>query len=414
MGQICSKICNTTESAKDSQYEQTPKINNAIPINNLTHGENTQLLNSTKLEQKQQNGQLPQQSVQQLQLSIKTEDQKTVEAPKKKDLTYKDFDRLQNLGSGAYGDVILVKKKTNNKQFAMKIIKKSKIVSRNLNPQMIIEKNVLLENKHPFLVRLKYSFQTEKKLYLVMEYCPGGELYTYLVNNKKFSIEVSRFIAAEVLLGLEYLHKSMKIIYRDLKPENILISEDGHLKIADFGLAKQFKREDELTTTLRGTPEYIAPEVILAEQTGKGYGLQCDIWAFGIFLFEIISGNPPFTDKNRNWAGIKQKILQNKPQFTADFTEESQDLICKCLKDNPLERPNWDEIKVHPFFSKIDWEVLLSKGIESPLKKLIPKRQGNLIQRPRPIFETQTNDKYEQLNGFTYDPQSHCNPNKEY
>lgn len=119
-----------------------------------------------------------------------------------------------------------------------------------------------------------------------------------------------------------------------------------------------------------------------------GYGFPCDIWAFGVFLFEIISGNPPFTDKNRNWAGIMNKIIENNPHFTSDFDDEAQDLTRKCLRSEPNERPNWDEIQQHPFFAKIDWNILLEKGLESPLKKLIPKRNGVLKQRPRPIYET--------------------------
>jgi len=177
---------------------------------------------------------------------------------------------------------------------------------------------------------------------------------------------------------MEYLHKKMKIIYRDLKPENILVSEDGHLKISDFGITKQFQNEDELTKTLLGIPEFIAPEIINATKGSDhpGYGLQCDIWAFGIFLFELIHGTPPFTDPNRNWIGIMNKILENKPVFNSDFNDESQDLIRKCLRNVPKERPNWEEIKSHSFFSKINWDILLAKGRESPLKKLIPRRNG--------------------------------------
>jgi len=135
----------------------------------------------------------------------------------------------------------------------------------------------------------------------------------------------NNFIFSLFSKGLEYLHKKMKIIYRDLKPENIMVLEDGHLKITDFGLAKQFTSEDELTNTLRGTPEYIAPEVIKSNKVPNhpGYGMQCDIWAFGIFMFEIINGSPPFTDKNRNWLGIMNKILQNNPVFSHDFDDES-------------------------------------------------------------------------------------------
>ncbi|EGR29349.1 protein kinase domain protein [Ichthyophthirius multifiliis] len=291
----------------------------------------------------------------------------------------------------------------------MKIIKKSKIMEQSLNRKMLVEKTVLLENKHPFLVRLKYSFQTEKKLYLVMEYCPGGELYSYIVRYKKFTLEISRFIAAEIVLGLYYLHEKMKIIYRDLKPENILVSEDGHVKIADFGLGKQLKTPNQLTYTFLGTPEYIAPEIIKCKQSNykDGYTKKCDTWAFGIFLYELIIGQPPFTHPQRNWNIIMKLIIANNPQFSEDINSDAKDLILKCLKNEPQERPNWNEIKSHQFFQDIDWERLYNKQYESPLKQYVNKSK-NKQQRPKPILETPANDILDlpNINGFTYDPQT--------
>ncbi|EGR30786.1 protein kinase domain protein [Ichthyophthirius multifiliis] len=298
----------------------------------------------------------------------------------------------------------------------MKIVKKDKIIERNLKRKMIVEKNVLLKNKNPFLVRLRYSFQSHSKLYLVMEYCPGGELYYYLAKNKKFSIELAKFVAAEVVLGMEYLNNTMKIIYRDLKPENVLVSDDGHLKIADFGLSKQIQIQDELCYTFIGTPEYIAPEIIRSKQQSDklGYKISADVWAFGVFLYEIIYGQPPFRDRQRNWYSIMKQILTNNPNFTNDFTEDSQNLIKACLNNDPEKRPNWPVIKQHPFFGNIDWQRLYKREYESPLKQFMNKKiKDDKLQRPKPIFETPSNQQMPGFEGFTYNPQEGFTYNPE-
>ncbi|EGR31897.1 protein kinase domain protein [Ichthyophthirius multifiliis] len=288
-----------------------------------------------------------------------------------KQLSYNDFEKIDFLGEGAYG---------------------------------------------PFLVRLRYSFQTNNKLYLVMEYCPGGELYTYLARNKRFSIELSKFIAAEVVLGMEYLNNNMKIIYRDLKPENILVTEDGHLKITDFGLSKQMVNEDELSFTFIGTPEYIAPEVIKSKQSNNrlGYNASIDIWAFGVFLYEIIFGMPPFRDKQRNWYSIMKQILANNPNFITGFNEEAVDLIKSCLNSDPEKRLSWSVIKQHKFFENIDWKKLYKKEYESPLKQfIIKKKQDDKLTRQKPIFETLDQKQMPGFEGFTYNPQDGLTYNPE-
>ncbi|KAL4491416.1 hypothetical protein ABPG72_008072 [Tetrahymena utriculariae] len=331
----------------------------------------------------------------------------------KSQLTYNDFEIIKSLGQGAYGNVYQVQKKTSNKQFAMKAIKKSKLLQNGMDLQMLMEKNVLLKNKHPFLVTLKYSFQSDKKLYLVMDLCKGGELLGYIsqLNRLGISQEVAKFIGAEVLLGLEYLHKKLKIMYRDLKPENILVCEDGHIKIADFGLSKHFQSENEKCTTVCGTLEYLAPEIIQSLQPGfQGYGIEVDIWAFGIFLFEIITGQPPFTHPKRNTEIIMKKVLQNKVQFPSQMKEESKDIIMKCLQNNPKDRPTWDQLKNHPFFLSINWEDLYKKQVISPILKHIPKRQETK-KIARPIIETQTDEMYRSIKDFYYAPLSLVNQN---
>ncbi|CAO3701754.1 unnamed protein product [Rhizopus stolonifer] len=208
-----------------------------------------------------------------------SEDQKDV---KKCQLKLSDFKVERTVGTGSFGRVHLIQSKVNNRFYALKILKKKEIVKLKQVEHTNNERSILASIQHPFIVNLWGSFQDAANLYMVMDYVPGGELFSLLRKSKKFSTEIARFYAGEVLLGLAYLH-SKEIIYRDLKPENILLDAHGHIKITDFGFAKKVP---DITWTLCGTPDYLAPEII---QT-KGYGKAADFWAFGVLIFEMLAG----------------------------------------------------------------------------------------------------------------------------
>lgn len=273
------------------------------------------------------------------------------------------FSIVRNLGVGATGKVLLVKRNDNQKLYAMKIIKKKEIFKNGLEEHIKLEKKLLEQHRNKFLVKLKYGFQTPSKIYLVMEYMSGGELSHLLRQFKTFTENLTVFYAAEILLGLEYLHEKMSVIYRDLKPENVLLDSKGHIKLVDFGYSKQTTVK---TNTFAGTPEYMAPEVIL----GVGHSKMVDFWSLGILIFEMLCGKPPFTSFDGNFGKIIKLILENKPSYPIYFTDKAKDLISKLLKNHEKERLGYngiEEIKSHPFFQKINWKMLASGKLEPPL-----------------------------------------------
>ncbi|GAB9473062.1 Agc protein kinase, partial [Globisporangium polare] len=206
-----------------------------------------------------------------------------------------DFTLIRVIGKGSFGKVTLVRKKTNSKIFAMKILSKAHLLKRKQVEHTKTERRVLSVASHPFIVGLHYAFQTQAKLYFVLDYCPGGELFFHLSRMGKFDETMSRFYAAELVVALEHLH-SLGVVYRDLKPENILLDEMGHIKLADFGLAKDEVTEiDSGATSLCGTPEYLAPEVLAR----KGHGTAVDWWGLGMVLYEMLTGLPPWYTRNR-------------------------------------------------------------------------------------------------------------------
>jgi len=233
-----------------------------------------------------------------------------------------EFQKLSTLGTGTFGRVFLVTYPGSNTYYAMKVLQKSVIVRLKQVQHTLNEKEVLVASRDcPFIVTLEKTFQDQKNLYMILEYVIGGELFTHLRAVGRFGGATTRFFAAEIVLVIEYLHRK-NIVYRDLKPENILLDKRGHIKITDFGFAKEIA---DKTFTLCGTPEYLAPEVI----KGKGYSFEVDWWALGILIFEMLAGYPPFYDENP--FGIYEKILLGRLVFPSHFDSPSRDLIKRLL-----------------------------------------------------------------------------------
>ncbi|KAI9298225.1 Pkinase-domain-containing protein [Neoconidiobolus thromboides FSU 785] len=273
-----------------------------------------------------------------------------------------DFRLLQTLGTGTFGRVYLTRNKMSSNFYAMKVLKKTEVVRLKQVEHINSEKQILAQVNHPFIVNLNCTFQDSVNLFMLLEYVPGGELFSHLRRAGRFTNQVTRFYAAEIVLAIEYLH-SHDIIYRDLKPENLLIDTMGHIKITDFGFAK--KVEDR-TWTLCGTPEYLAPEIIQS----KGHGKAADWWALGILIFEMLAGYPPFFDDNP--FGIYEKILIGKVHFPAHFDPYGKDLIKRLLASDRSKRlgnlkNGALDVKNHKWFRDIVWEALLNRSFQGPI-----------------------------------------------
>eukprot|EP00029_Vermamoeba_vermiformis_P002869 TRINITY_DN13238_c0_g1_i1.p1 TRINITY_DN13238_c0_g1~~TRINITY_DN13238_c0_g1_i1.p1 ORF type:complete len:446 (-),score=139.44 TRINITY_DN13238_c0_g1_i1:132-1469(-) len=289
------------------------------------------------------------------------EEEKTAED--KKNVSIADFDFLTVIGQGSFGKVVQARHKSTGNIYAMKILDKKNIVDRGEIEHTKAEKNILQKVRHPFIMNLHYAFQTPDKLYLVLDFINGGELFYHLQNERKFSTERARFYAAEIVLGLEHLHK-LGIIYRDLKPENLLLDADGHICITDFGLSKEgMQAPNARTNTFCGTPEYLAPEVLLGENYNKGV----DWWSLGTLVYEMLCGLPPFYDEDvQKMYNLKMTADLEIPEYVDD---DAADLIRRLLKRDPTKRMQEpDEIKRHPFFKGIDWDKLSQKLLTPPYK----------------------------------------------
>ncbi|XP_028260113.1 microtubule-associated serine/threonine-protein kinase 2 isoform X3 [Parambassis ranga] len=289
-----------------------------------------------------------------------------------------DFENIKLISNGAYGAVFLVRHKETRQRFAMKKINKQNLILRNQIQQAFVERDILTFAENPFVVSMFCSFETRRHLCMVMEYVEGGDCATLLKNIGALPVDMARMYFAETVLALEYLH-NYGIVHRDLKPDNLLITSMGHIKLTDFGLSKiglmslttnlyeghiEKDTREFLDKQVCGTPEYIAPEVILRQ----GYGKPVDWWAMGVILYEFLVGCAPFfgdTPEELFGQVISDEIVW--PEEDEALPQEAQDLISKLLRQNPLERLGTGsafEVKQHPFFTELDWNSLLRQKAE--------------------------------------------------
>ena len=264
--------------------------------------------------------------------------------------TLSDFDRIKVLGKGSFGKVVLVERKDKpGTRFAMKVLKKSKLRRVKQVERTKTERRVLERCKqHPFIMSMSYAFQTQEKLYIVLEYCSGGELFFHLSRFRKFPEHVARFYAAELALAIEFLH-GQGVIYRDMKPENVLLDSEGHVKLGDFGLAKDNIWDPcQGAKSICGTPEYMAPEVL----NKVGHGHSVDWWGLGMILYEMLTGLPPWYTKDRQklFQRLRYAPLRIPPTMSVECASVVSAFLCR----DPAERlgaNGADAIKAHPFFN---------------------------------------------------------------
>jgi serum/glucocorticoid-regulated kinase 2 len=300
-------------------------------------------------------------------------------------ITVEDFDLLKVLGKGSFGKVMLVKKKDDPKGtlFAMKTLRKTALAKRNQLAHTSTERLILQTIQSPFLVHLEYAFQTPDKLYMVLDYMGGGELFFWLKKDKKFSEVRARLYAAEIACGIAALHAA-DIVYRDLKPENLLLGLNGHLKLTDFGLTKPNitgPGADGGTKTFCGTPEYLAPEIL----ENKGHGKAVDWWALGTLLFEMLTGLPPFYDTNVQ--RMYHKILHEPLRFPKSENRQVGDAAKETLR-GLLERmvssrlgsgmTDVDELKRSAFFRTLDFGAVMRLEYEPEFKPPAQKSETDV------------------------------------
>jgi len=263
-----------------------------------------------------------------------------------------------------------VRKKDTQRIYAMKVLSKKVIVQKKEVAHTVGERNILVRTataNSPFIVGLKFSFQTPTDLYLVTGFMSGGELFWHLQREGRFIEGRAKFYIAELILALQHLHR-YDIVYRDLKPENILLDANGHIALCDFGLSKANLTNDQTTSTFCGTTEYLAPEVLLDE---AGYTKMVDFWSLGVLVFEMCCGWSPF------YAEETQQMYKNiafgKVRFPKDaLSTEGRNFVKGLLNRNPKHRLgakiDADELKEHPFFADTDWNAMMNKMVVPPFK----------------------------------------------
>jgi len=291
-----------------------------------------------------------------------------------------DFEVRKFLGTGGFGKVFQVAKLSgehSGKIFAMKVLKKaviirnkvSKCMETEINSHAKQERDILKAVKHPFIVDLVYAFQNRGKVYLVLEYLAGGELFFQLQKERMLLEDSAIFYLSQILLALEHLHQQ-GILYRDLKPENIMLNREGHVRLTDFGMCHilDVENSEDPTFTFCGTVEYMAPEIL--NRSGR-HGKEADWWSFGILMHDMLTGRPPFTGTNRKQ--ISDMVLRGKLKLKAYLTPNAKDILQKLLKKQPHQRLgtgplDGEAIRNHRFFESVNWDEVLAQKVEPPFK----------------------------------------------
>jgi len=282
----------------------------------------------------------------------------------KEGVTLNDFQVLHSqIGDGKFATVMKVRHMKTRRMYACKVLRKRQLLSEKQVVNIFIERGILIRLEHPYVISLQYAFQTEEKLFFVMDYCAGGDFFHHLQANNRFSQKVTAFYAAEICLGLEALH-NLDIIHRDMKPENILVTAEGHLKIADFGFSKWGgnRRKQELSAkTFLGSAPYLAPEILEM----KEYTKAVDWWAFGILITEMMTGLPQFYEQNTETN--YRRIMHESVSFKSFLSRTARSLILDLLEKDPKHRMKVAaDVKAHAFFGRTDWEAVLNRNVESP------------------------------------------------
>eukprot|EP00656_Telonema_subtile_P043314 TRINITY_DN4968_c0_g1_i13.p1 TRINITY_DN4968_c0_g1~~TRINITY_DN4968_c0_g1_i13.p1 ORF type:complete len:407 (-),score=50.70 TRINITY_DN4968_c0_g1_i13:42-1262(-) len=275
-----------------------------------------------------------------------------------------DFEIQRVLGEGAHAKVFQVVRKDDNRTLAMKVMLKQDIINLGQVKHAMAERQILEDISNPFFVNLHHAFQSRSKLYMILDYCPGGELFFHMRNEGRFSVERTRLYVAEIAIGLDHMHR-MEIVYRDLKPENLLLDEQGHIRLTDFGLCKQGLSR---SSSVCGTPEYMAPEVIeVSSKTSSiQYGAAVDWWALGTLLYEMLAGRPPFYSSTRHV--MFQRILNAPLPKHACVPVDAFHLCGRLLVRNPQRRlgavlDDFQKLQQHGFFGALDWEAVSKRQV---------------------------------------------------
>jgi len=299
----------------------------------------------------------------------RTRSESSSDLESEQDIALKDFELMKVVGRGAFGKVMMCKKLTGEDKgriYAVKVLIKSVIAAKKQVENTKAERQILLEIRHPFIVRLRYAFQSQEKLYFVTDYYNGGSMFYHVRKSRGFDVQRTRFYAAELMLAIEHLHQH-GIIYRDLKLENILMDHLGHIALTDFGLSKQNVKSvmTEQLKTFCGTAEYIAPELL----KGLHYGAAVDWWSYGILVYEMKHVKTPFYDRNRKL--MFHAIINMEPNMPNSFPQEMQHFVLSFLKKKPKHRMGCgangeEDIKGHPFFAAINWDDLFDRKVVPP------------------------------------------------